>query len=201
MRKFMTALLAAALCIGVFGTASAELKWVTERLAIRTLKAATPDGGANDSLTASLGSAATFDTTVALRYPVRAVPNLPDSQQFVIVHVSFGTAIASGESLYVGMDGSGDNAVNWRGLNLNTIPIGAPITGQVIGGNVSWMSKANSATNATAFSPVGPPTSAYGNWFGWPRLRIRIGSDRSASMAVAGAGNPYQVWVTYMTDK
>ena len=196
MRKLI-GLLTAVLCLGVFSSAIAETRWVTERLAIRTLKAATADGGANDSLTASLGAAATLDTTVAFKYPVRSVPALGDSQNVVIVNVAFNAAIASGESLMVHVEASGDNGNSWRLLNSGSIPFGAPISGQVQQGQVIVSGKANSATNVTMFSPVLPANTAYGAWFGWPKLRLKIGSDRSAAMVA----NSYQVWVSYVTDK
>lgn len=198
-KKLIAGLFTAALLLGVAGSASAELKWVTERLAFRTLKAATPYGGANDSLVNSLGAAATLDTTVAFKYPVRTIPGLADSAQFIIAHVSFASAIASGESLYVNVEGSGDNGVTWRLLNAGTIPIGAPLTGQVQQGHIVITAKPNSSTNTTAFSPVLTPLSQmYGGWFGYPKLRLKFSSDRSGAMAGL---NTYQVWVSYVTDK
>jgi len=199
LRIFGAGLLTAALCIGVFGSASAETRWVTERLAIRTLKAATPDGGANDSLTASLGAAATLDTTVAFKYPVRSIPNVPDSNQFVIAHITLASALASGESLYVQVEGSLDNGATWRAFNVGTIsPFSVMTGGAVQQGIVIITPKANSATNVTGNSPVLSPQQFYGGWFGFPKLRFKISSDRSGVMTQT---NSYQIWASYVTDK
>ena len=202
-KKSFAGLLLVALCIGVCGTATAETKWTTERLAIRTLSGATdPDGGRKDSLVASMGTAATTDTTVAFRYNVRPIPGVPDSAQYVIAHLTFHHALASGESVYVNVEGSLDNGANWRTLKIGTIPIGAPITSQVQAGNIIFSGKPNSATKVSMFSPGEGTAIAYGAWFGFPHLRFVVRTDGSGGMAASSSVEQrYEIWATYVTDK
>lgn len=198
MRKLIAALLMVALGIAVFGSANAQTRWVTERLNIRTNAAANPAPGFVDSSSASLGAAATIDTTVAFRWPVVPALGVADSNQFVIVGLGFASTLASGESLYVGIEGSADNGATWRTIN------GAAIGFQGIKSGASCTNVANAAilfnaaavgtTNVTGASTVA--ASIYGNFFGWPQLRLKVRSDVSG---VITQSNSYSVYATYLT--
>ena len=197
MKKFLTALLVAALGVGVFGVASAELGWKTVPITIQTNKAASVNQADNDSGptrgTANSGFAAnTPDTSYAFGpvFPLIA----PDSLQFVVVAVKFASAIASGESLYTVLQGSADGGQTWVNLNIGGISIGGSLTGQVASGVVRLASTPTSATNVAAKSPGALPFF-YSGWFGFPTLRIIFNSDKSAAMVA----NTYQAWATFPT--
>lgn len=192
MKKFLAGLVLLALCIST-SIASAQ-SWRTVQLPIRTSLAAA-SGGYVDSFTASIGGAVnTVDTTgsFAPKYP----SILADSVAFIIVGLGFNAALASGESLYVGLEGSADNGRSWRTINPGAISwqgikSGANVSAQAQNGVVAFNAAAVGTTNVTGASTVAG--SIYGDWRNWPLLRVKVRQD-AATIEVA---NSYSVWVTF----
>lgn len=184
MKKFLVALFTvAALCVAVFGTASAQVVgWKTQQLRFFTSKAASVNQGSNDSTVASLGAATTADTTYAFG-PIVAngqpgAMSGDTSSTCISIGFHVPAAMASGESVYVAIQGSADGLGGWFNIRGGTIPIGFQQGGAVNG--ISWrlLPFANSTTSTTGLDPL-ISLAYYAGWGGWPYLRVILQQDRN----------------------
>lgn len=207
-KKIMAALLTAALCIGVFGTANAANKWVTKDLKWRSSKALSVIGSL-DSTWRYNGGLADLDTSLAI--DVSDMVNAADSLQFLRVELIGQNAFASGESVYVTFDGLSAGSDVWTVLGYaasgNTGPggycTGGTLVPGVTTGKSKWFIGSGSATagHVSRGAGIAPGTGkgagfeAYGNFSQFQTIRIRTHSD----YAVVPVSNLVRMRVTYLS--
>jgi hypothetical protein len=205
IRSFITALLTTALCVGVFGAAEADrvaASWKIANVVIRTSTDVGDPGdqGYIDSTTVTLGALSAIDTSTTISLADQWTQ--ADSLQMIRVEVIGTNAFASGESLYVTFDGFNGKSFTDLGLaTCGTCNVGGfGAAGALVPGANSSASKlwngAGSATAvhvAQALAGAGPGRGVfYGNFSGYPAIRVRIRSD-SAVVPVVNTVR-YRLW-------
>lgn len=194
--------------------------WKTVPVTFRTLTNATTGSpqdvarGYIDSTTIFNGGLADLDTSTVIdlrdQYVPRVTGAFADSLQFIWVEVQGANAFASGESLYVTFDAMNSQGGLIANLGLASCPLCGPggyhAAGTLVPGTTSTASRefngAGSATAgimAQASSPAGTgrPVILYGNFGGFPFLRLRVHSD----YAVVPVSNLIKFFVHYLSTE
>lgn len=162
------------------------------------------DQGFIDSTIVSLGAATTVDTSVAI--DLSDMFQTADSLTLIRVAATYTSAAASGESLYVTFDGSA-NGVAWTVLGLATCGTCAPggygAAGTLVPGTTREASKLFNAKGSATGGHVASGSvtigqnNIYGNFFGYPYLRLRLKQD----FAVDNVANSYKIRLWYLSNE
>lgn len=184
-----------------------DVKWRISGNALTGQSAADISNGYLDSLKIYNGGLADLDTSTVIDLRDQAIA--VDSLQFIRVNVIGDNAFASGESLYVEFDAADFAGAAFRDLGLATCgtcgPGGYGAAGSLVPGTARAISRmfsgAGSATAvnvAMGLGPAGPGrtgTVIYGNFGGFPYLRLRFHSD----YAVVPVVNLIRVQLEYLS--
>lgn len=202
MKKHLSLLLGLGLLLGASQAFADAVVWKTITIPIRTNTINDPLGrGFIDSTQASLGAAATIDTTEGFILPDQYVT--ADSLTNIYVTVVGSQNFASGESLYIAIDGS-SGAGTWTNLNISSCGTcrsgGFGAAGTIVPGTsassgaVHYNGKASSTSGQVASaSGVLGQNNIYGGWWAWPMYRIKV----LQTIATANVSQYYTVKVTY----
>lgn len=206
MRKFLALAL---LCAALFPcVAESQAVWKSVDLPIRSRDASYAAPGNRDSVKATFGSLAAIDTTVNFAPGDWAAMHgaAADTLCFVAVQIITDNAMASGESLYVSLEGSAgadnDATGQWFSTYSCTpatslaggFSAAACVTGAVRGGVVVFNGgSCGTGTSGAQTSLQAGGKAMYGGWLGFPVLRVKVRTDS----AVVPVVNTYRVRMWY----
>jgi hypothetical protein len=187
MHKFLTGLLAAALCVGVFGTANAKLVQVIKEVNWRT--SAANVNGYVDSLTASCnGALQTVDTTatIVLQGITSYTSGTVNTTVYGGIRVFFSTTSAATnanfDTIFVAAE-----AISPDGVAISNTTFLNFITG----------TDGDDAVYGTLQFDSDAAINAAGHLWGIPSFRLRVRADGDTAVLLA----PLRCWLMYWMEE
>lgn len=189
-KKFGAVALTVALGLLLSGVSFAGITYKSEQLRIRTNIGSAVQ---TDSMVATIGGGNSADTTTSFGMVIN--PSWNDSLG-IVVKITPGAALGTGESLYVALDGSVNNGTSWvqvtdNGVILAGYSVAASMKPVVTSHTVTFLPTPLLSTHASGGASASANTYP-GGWGGYDLLRLRLRTSVNGMVA-----NTYRVRVYY----